>query len=46
MSMISPEVYFDMFIKDKSQEEIETNLQKLRQEAAELSPVMMYLISC
>ena len=37
MSMISPEVYFDMFIKDKSQEEIETNLQKLRQEAAELS---------
>lgn len=37
MSMISPEGYFDMFFKGKSQEEIEINLQKLRQEAAELS---------
>lgn len=35
--MISPEVYFDMFFKNKSQEEIKTNLQKLKQEEAELS---------
>lgn len=35
--MISPELYFDMYFKDKSQEEIEINLQKLKQEIAELS---------